>query len=276
MRNPADAATFGPEMCTVVILRRPGAAWPLALAANRDELAGRPWRAPARHWPDRPEVLAGLDVQAGGSWLGINDHGVIACILNRHGTLGPAPGKRSRGELVLEALDHADAADAARALQSLEPGSYRPFNMLVADSRDAFWLAHRDLPYGDRSVDVEPVPAGISMLTAHDLNDRKGSARTARYLDRFRAAPPPDPAADDWWAWEMLLGATDHAPEAGPGGAMTITGPGEFGTSSAAMIALPTPGNGRPVFRFAHGRPDSASFVRIDVGPPVKTAEPAD
>ena len=179
-------------MCTVVILRRPGHPWPVIIAANLDELAGRPWRAPARHWPDRPEVVAGLDVLAGGSWLGVNDHGVLACVLNRHGTLGPALGKRSRGELVLEVLDHTDAADAARALAALEPDSYRPFNMLIADNRDAFWLAHR----GDgRGVDLEPIPAGVSMLTAHDLNDRSGSPLTARYLDQFRAAPPPDPTA---------------------------------------------------------------------------------
>lgn len=243
------------------------------MAANRDEMAGRPWRAPGRHWPDRPEIVAGLDVLAGGSWLGLNDHGVVTCILNRHGTLGPASGKRSRGELVLEALDHADASDAVRALAALEPASYRPFNMVVADSRDAFWLAHRD---DGSDIDVAPIPAGVSMLTAHDLNDRAGSARTARYLDRFRAAPAPDPAADDWWSWQMLLGATDHAPDAGPGGAMTITGPGDFGTSSAAMIALPAPGAGLPVFRFAAGRPDRAGFEPIDLTPPLRTPEPAD
>lgn len=260
-------------MCTVVILRRPGHSWPLVLAANRDELAGRPWRVPARHWPDRPEVTAGLDVLAGGSWLGLNDHGVVACILNRQGSLGPAPGKRSRGELVLEALDHADAAVAARALEALEPESYRPFNMVIADSRDAFWLAHRDDGQG---VDLTPIPVGVSMLTAHDLNDRTTSARTARYLDRFRAAPPPDPATENWGVWEMLLGATDHAPEAGPGGAMTVTGPGDFGTSSSALIALPAPGGGTPVFRFAEGRPDSSPFEPLDMERPIRAPEAAD
>src|SRR6266849_8974623 len=98
-------------MCTVVLLRRPDHDWPLILGANRDEMVGRPSKPPARHWPDRPEVVAGLDELAHGSWLGCNDHGVAAAILNRHGTLGPAAGFRSRGELVLEALDHADAAD---------------------------------------------------------------------------------------------------------------------------------------------------------------------
>ncbi|MGH6991130.1 MAG: NRDE family protein, partial [Stellaceae bacterium] len=103
-------------MCTLILLRRPGHDWPVILGANRDEMVARPWQPPARHWPDRPEVVAGLDELAGGSWLGVNDHGVIAGILNRHGSLGPAPGQRSRGELVLEALDHAAAAAAAAAL----------------------------------------------------------------------------------------------------------------------------------------------------------------
>jgi hypothetical protein len=106
----------------------------------------RPWAAPGRHWADRPEVIAGLDHTAGGSWLGINDHGVVAAILNRRSSLGPAPGKRSRGELVLEALDHADAAVAAEALADLDPAAYRSFNMVVADNRDAYWLRNLGNP----------------------------------------------------------------------------------------------------------------------------------
>ena len=49
-------------MCTFVILRRHGHEWPVIVGANRDEMIGRPWQAPARHWPDRPEVVAGLDL----------------------------------------------------------------------------------------------------------------------------------------------------------------------------------------------------------------------
>lgn len=252
-------------MCSVIILRRRGHAWPLILAANRDEMADRPWTPPGRHWPDRPEVVAGRDVLAGGSWFGLSDHGVVACILNRHGTLGPAPDKRSRGELVLEALEHADASDAARALAAIEPNSYRPFNMLVADSRDCLWIANREAEDGaSPRIDVEPVPEGVSMLTAHDLNDRAGSPRVARYLDRFRAAPAPDPGADDWEVWTMLMGARDFDPDAGPGGAMTVVSDTGFGTSSASLVALPAPGEGRPVFRFAPGRPDRTPFAPVD------------
>src|SRR5579884_844993 len=147
-------------MCTIVILRRPGEDWPVLIAANRDERHDRPWKKPDFHWPDRPEVVAGLDVLAGGTWLGLNAGGLVAAVLNREGTLGPAAGKRSRGELVLEALDHVDAVDAADALAALDPTAYRPFNLLVADNRDAFLLSHRDAS-GGTSVAVELLPEGL-------------------------------------------------------------------------------------------------------------------
>src|SRR5258708_28779529 len=118
-------------MCTLIILRRPGHPWPVVIAANRDEMIDCPWLAPARHWPDRPGVVGGLDVLAGGSWLAVNRHGVAAGILNRVGTLGPLAGRRSRGELVLEAVDHAHASIAAAALRQIEPRPYPPFNLIV-------------------------------------------------------------------------------------------------------------------------------------------------
>ena len=154
-------------MCTLVLLRRPTESWPLVIAANRDEMADRPWLAPGRWWDDRPEVLAGQDELAGGSWLGLNDTGVVAAILNRIGTLGPEKGKRSRGELVLEALDPADATDAAEALAGLAAASYRPFNMVVADNRDAFWLRA-----DGTTIQSHPIPPGLHMLSALVLDDR--------------------------------------------------------------------------------------------------------
>ncbi|MGH6919081.1 MAG: NRDE family protein [Geminicoccaceae bacterium] len=276
-------------MCTVVLLRRPQAPWPLLLAANRDELRSRPWRPPARHWPDRPEVVAGLDVQAGGSWLGVNDEGVVAAVLNRVGSLGPAAGKRSRGELVLEALDHADAAAAAAALVDLDPDAYRPFNLLVADARDAFWLRHagglprfgyRDSSGAWREVDTawmpgagseaeaalrsppiecRAVPEGCSMITARDLNDAT-SARVRHYLPLFERASPPDPGADQWRAWIELLGQR-AAPGAEPGDAMTIVTDGDFGTLCSTLIALPA--RGAPIMKFAAGTPDRTPFETV-------------
>ena len=77
-------------MCTLVILRRPDHSWPVLIGANRDEMIDRASKPPGRHWPDRPELVAGLDLLAGGSWLGINDWGVAAAVLNRHGSLDAA------------------------------------------------------------------------------------------------------------------------------------------------------------------------------------------
>ncbi len=128
-------------MCTAVILRRPGHNWPLLFAGNRDEMRDRPARGPGRHWSDRPEVIGGLDETAGGTWLGVNEHGVLSSILNRIGSLGPQDGKRSRGELVLEALDHAEAKEAAEALANLDPQAYRSFNLIIADERRRFLAA---------------------------------------------------------------------------------------------------------------------------------------
>jgi uncharacterized protein with NRDE domain len=243
-------------VCTLVALRRSAADWPLLLAANRDELVTRPALPPARHWPDRPEVLAGQDLEAGGSWLGINDWGVVAAVLNRVGTLGPAAGKRSRGELVLEALDHADAADAAAALAELDPAAYRSFNLIVADNRDGFWVRH-----DGRSIDVRPLPLGLSMITAHDLND-PASPRIRRYRRLFADAAVPDPGRGEWSDWQLLLAA--RSTETGdPRDAMCIVTNGPYGTCSSSLVGVPADPGVKPVWLYADGRPGEAEFVPV-------------
>ena len=254
-------------MCTVVIFRHPTAPWPLLLAANRDEIAGRPWLPPARHWrsglgDDREDITAGQDQLAGGTWLGMNDRGMVACVLNRPGTLGPAPDKRTRGELPLEALDHESAAAAAAALKHLDPAAYRPFNLVVADAAEAFWLAARE---GENRIHVQSIGEGLSMLTAHDLNDVQGSARIRHYRPLFASAPIPDPDTGDWTAWESLLASTNTGPDAGPEGAMNIQMEGGFGTRSSSLIAIPKPQNPpvQPVWRFCHGAPTTGRWTDI-------------
>lgn len=247
-------------MCTLVILRRPGHDWPLILAANRDEMAGRPWKGPGRHWPERREVVGGIDLESEGSWLARNDHGVVAAVLNRVGTLGPAPGKRSRGELVLEAVDHADAGAAAMAMADLDPAAWRPFNLVVADNSSAWWVASRE---GARAVVVERVPEGLNMLTARELNDAT-SPRIARYRPLFRDAAEPDPAAGDWAEWRALL--ADRSSDTDEFGAMCIVSDSGFGTLSSSLVALPAPGaeDPRGQWLFADGRPDAAPYVPVE------------
>jgi hypothetical protein len=245
-------------MCTLVVLRRPDdAAWPLVVAANRDELRSRPARPPGRHWPDRAHVRGGLDLLAGGTWLGVNDDGLVAAVLNRRGTLGPQMGKRSRGELALEALDHAEAYHAAEALRALDPDAYRPFNLVVADAADAFWLRHA----GDGAITLHPIPPGLHMLEAGELDD-PGSPRIARYLPQFRFVPAPEPKAGDWSAWEALL--ADPGPRGGdPRHAMRIATDGEYGTVSASLVALPRHSTEPAVYLHADGRPGEAPFEPV-------------
>jgi len=249
-------------MCTVVVLRRPEHEWPLILAANRDEMLNRPWRPPARHWPDRPEVVAGIDELSGGTWLGLNDHGVVAAVLNRTGSLGPLADKRSRGELVLEALDHADAHAAAAALSDVDPVAYRTFNLVIADNRDAYWLASRS---GSGRVAVETIPTGLSVFTSQDRNDRD-KPRVAAYLPLFETAAAPDPSADDWSDWGRLMADRTGASRDEP---MCIVSDYGYGTVSSSMIALPRPAPGAlPYWTFAAGRPDECKFLPVALSKP--------
>ncbi len=238
-------------MCSLILSFLPGDAWPVVIGANRDEMLARPWDPPAAHWPDRPGVVAGRDRTAGGTWLGLNRHGVVAALLNRTGSLGPTPGKASRGALPLMALEERSAAAAAARLARLDAGRYRSFNLLVADAAGGYVL--RGLERGaPETMRLDP---GITMITAHDPND-PDSPRIARYRGAFEAAPRPDPAADAWTAWRALL--ADRAPPADT--ALNVGPRGGFGTVSSALIGL---GGERARFLFAPGPPDRTDFASV-------------
>jgi len=240
-------------VCTVILLRRPGEAWPLILAANRDEKLDRPWDPPAPYWPDRPGVVGGRDREAGGTWMAMRG-GVVAAVLNRPGSLGPAPGKRSRGELPLLALEADAAAAGADRIASLDAGEWRPFNMVVADAREAFFL--RGL--GEGAPQAVRLGEGVTMVTAHDPNDL-ASARTARHLPRFRAAPPPEPP-DGWAGWEALLGDSGFG-EIGIGEALNVPPARGFGTVASSLVAFGSAG--ARSWRFCPGRPAPGGFREV-------------
>ena len=193
--------------------------------------------------------------------MGLNDAGVVACVLNRSGHLGPASGKRTRGELVLEALDHADAVDAVAALADLAPRSYRPFNMIVADNRDSYWLRHSGVHPSSR-IEVAEIPQGISMLTSQELNDRT-VPRIACYLDRFREAARPNVTDGDWRAWTGLLAERSAPGATDPRRAMTVVSDDGYGTMCGSLLALAAPEIGKPVWLFAAGRPGEAPFKPV-------------
>lgn len=229
-------------MCTVILLSRPGTEWPLRLAANRDERLDRSWDPPGRYWTEQPDVLAGRDRTAGGTWLGVSDGGVVAAVLNRSNSLGPAAGKASRGELPLLGLRHSSAASAAAHIGALDGSAWRPFNLLLADRADTFFLRGT----GAAEIDLVALTPGLHMVTALDVDD-PASPRTVRHLPRF--------AGTDWSDWGRLL-----ADRSGPREAQLNLAPEDgFGTSCASLIAVgPTIS-----FRFAAGAADRSRFEEV-------------
>ena len=223
-------------MCSIVL--RIGAEG-VFIGANRDEMVARAWDAPGEFWPG---VIAGRDRLAGGTWLGMNRHGVVAAVLNRTGTLGPEAGKRSRGELPVMALAGETTEAAVAVLAGLDAGEYRPFNLVVADAAGAFLL--RGL--GEGKVDVARLSDGVTMITSGEPND-VAHPRIARHLPRFAAA--------GFEGWGALLADASGAWET----ALNIPEKDGFGTVCSSLIALPC--SGEPEWWFAAGRPDLVEFV---------------
>jgi uncharacterized protein with NRDE domain len=197
-------------------------------------------------------VVAGRDREAGGTWMGLNRSGVTAAVLNRPGSLGSAPGKRSRGELPLIALEQISAEAAAAVVLGLDAGAWRSFNMVVADRARCIFL--RGLGRG--RPEARELGSGLHMVTAHDPDDRD-SPRVARHLERFRAAAPPE--TDSWQAWRRIL--ADRAGSATE--QINVAPRGGFGTVCSSLLALPA--TAPPLWLFAAGPPDTTPFIPIDV-----------
>lgn len=177
----------------------------------------------------------------------MNQAGVVAAVLNRQGSLGPAPGKRSRGELPLMALEHGTATSAAEAIGQLDAGQWRGFNMVLADANGALFV--RGAGHGHPRI--VPLDPGVHMVTAHDPNDLE-SPRVARHLRRFRHAKPPEPG--DWSAWTDII--ADRSGDAGE--QINVVPRAGFGTVCSSLVAIPAAGP--PVWLFAAGPPHQALF----------------
>ncbi len=247
-------------MCTVIILHRPADRWPVLIAANRDERLDRGWDPPAAWWDDTA-IIGGRDRSAGGSWMALGGSGVVAAVLNRPGSLGPAEGKRSRGELPILAAGAPSAESAADMITRLPAGEWRPFNMVIADSRGAVFLRGT----GEGAVEKAALAEGLSMVTALDPNDL-ASPRTRRHLPRFRATLPPDPDADDWSAWQALLSDSGFDPDIGLAETLNVPPTNGFGTVSSSLVALGA--DGARHWHFCAGPPGPGRFAPLDLPAP--------
>ena len=120
-------------MCLIAWNWQPDSETPLVLIGNRDEYYARP--AQPMHWWENKPILAGKDLQAGGTWLGLSRNGRLAALTNfrqgnEHRTDAP-----SRGQLVTDFLEGSLGADAYLAALASNEYRYNPFNLLLWDGR---------------------------------------------------------------------------------------------------------------------------------------------
>ena len=129
-------------MCLVLIAYRVHPAYPLVIAANRDEYFQRPTRA-AGFWDDHPGVLAGRDLEKGGTWLGIDIRGRVAAVTNYREPpqRRPGTGDLSRGFLVRDYLTGTGAVRDYLGLVARNLHRYDGFNLFAGDQRSLFFLS---------------------------------------------------------------------------------------------------------------------------------------
>ncbi len=147
-------------MCLIAWNWQPASDFPLLLLANRDEFYAR--EALPLHWWPGNTLLAGRDLQGGGTWLGLSRSGRLAALTNYRTATPPRADAPSRGELVTSFLQ--DDGDAAHYLQQLRPraAEYNPFNLLVFDGQQLLGLE-------SRTGTLVSMPTGIGGVSNADF-----------------------------------------------------------------------------------------------------------
>jgi len=204
-------------MCLILFAWKMHETYPLILAANRDEFYERP-SAPAAFWADAPDLLAGRDLKAGGTWLGITRNGRLAAITNYRDPASLKKEAPSRGHLVSDYLRGRESPD--EYLQRLDPraGRYNGFSLLVGDRSELFYYSNRG--------EASRLAPGIHGMSNHLLDtpwpkvnrgkqtlerllagDRNPSPEALLDLLASRSRPPDDQLPDTGVGleWERIL-----------------------------------------------------------------------
>lgn len=203
-------------MCVVALALRVHPEFPLILVGNRDEFHARA-AAPLHEWDDGSGIVAGRDLQAGGSWLGVRpDQRRIVVVTNVRGA-APDPALDSRGALVVDML-RGEGRFAAPALADLD--RFNAFNLFAIDGDDARMLSNRPHPQ------IGELGRGVHALANEPVD--APCPRAARLADLLRRqAQKADP---DFAALMAGLGESD-AP------ALFLPGP-VYGTRCTTLVAV--------------------------------------
>jgi uncharacterized protein with NRDE domain len=227
-------------MCLISLAWKVRADLPLVVAANRDEWRDRPAQA-AHWWPDHPELFAGRDLQAGGTWMGVTRNGRFAAVTNFRDPSDRRTTARSRGGLVTEYL--LGDRDPGTYLADLmrRSGEYNAFNLILGDG-ETLWY------YGSREGLARPIPPGVHGLSNHLLDEPWPKVVRAR-LAMEAALKERDPAPSLFEALSDPQGAPDASlPSTGVGLAWErrlasplITG-NDYGTRASTVVTVSSSG----------------------------------
>ena len=248
-------------MCTLAIYLRVFPQFPVVVAANRDEYLARPAAAPTVLC-EQPLVIGGKDLKAGGTWLAVNEFGMIAGLLNRRSDAPADPERRSRGLLCLDALKHRSVEEALRFVAAQDPERYNPFNLLLA-SREAAAVAHNR----QGRIDTTTLAEGAHLLTNLDVNDFE-CPRISRSFSRFAALATEPEAANDPPLMRQRLASllSDHStqldPRTGRPNSLCLH-LGDYGTRESSLIFLNAAG--RVEHYFAPGPPCTTAYAPASV-----------
>lgn len=254
-------------MCTLALWLRPGGEVPLVVFANRDERLDRP-ALPPRIEAGPPRVLTPVDVQEGGTWLGVNEHGVFVGITNRAGA--PRDGtRRSRGTLVREALAAPSARVLRERLAGLAHGVHNPFHLLYADRTEAFltWddeeaVRHVGLCTAGGHVDHGAAPTELAIVTeqGHAWDALRPLGARDAFVRRAWEALPRE-RRDDLPTLVGLLGQHGDSPLDGTCVHADAVG---YGTRSSFALALARE-EGRSRGLWVEGKPCTVPAVELQV-----------
>lgn len=248
-------------MCTLTLAWQVFPETPVVVAANRDELLARPSRPPAVV-EDDPRIVAPLDEEAGGTWIGYNEHGLFVGVTNRWVDL---EGDRSRGLLVRDALRHESAEDATRFVErELAETDYAGFNLVLADSTAAVLVEYDGQPH------VQNLEPGIHVVVNVGANGdfflpdgrEEFAERQGENARAVREALQPEPGenADEW-----LSRAADVISDHDYGVCVHYEERG-YGTRSSSLVSVHADGTGS--YEFADGPPCVTAYRQVEVTRP--------
>ncbi len=186
------------DMCTLALYFRVFPGCPLLVAANRDERYDRP-SLPPYLWDSKPAIVAGKDLSAGGTWLGVNERGLLVGILNRRPTTAAKPDHRSRGLLCLDLLRLQSARGACSFMQRHRE-LYPPFTAVFADSKEA-WVAFNLEERIERTL-LNP---GLHVFSSTGLHDEQSEKKLRAYQTFAALTPDLKPTSQESQTWISAL-----------------------------------------------------------------------